>query len=86
MATGHPVGYVQLVRKALLMMEISMWELLRMFQLMIQWVSENRTHPYVDSSSALCATGLLHLPPYSYIFIALGKIVSYFCAAGVNEK
>ena len=66
------------------MVQRLMWSLLRVAKLMIQMVLGNQTHPHVDSSSVLCLIGLLHLPPYSFIFIVLGTIATFFGGLRVN--
>lgn len=60
------------------MLQRLLWALHRVTQVLILWVPKSRTYLHVDSFSALCTTGLLHLPLYSFIFIALGKLQLFF--------
>lgn len=53
-------------------------------QVLILWVPGNRTHQHVHGSSALCAIGMLHLPPDYFDFISLGTIAIIFVGIGVN--
>lgn len=52
------------------------------FPMLIPRASRNLTHPLVDSSSVLCATGLLHPIHYSLFFVHWGKFKYIFLGWG----